>query len=143
TADINRSGLTELNQFASPDGMSFDSRGILWIQTDNGESTLTSYTNDQMLAVLPTNLVDSNGDQVPVNAQNQADLRRFFVGPNGCEVTGIAFTPDNKTMFINIQHPGNWPYSDDATEATPSATTVRPRAATVVIQRDDGGEIGV
>ncbi|WP_275545957.1 MULTISPECIES: PhoX family protein [unclassified Pseudomonas] len=143
TADINRSGLTELNQFASPDGMSFDSRGILWIQTDNGESTLTSYTNDQMLAVIPTNLVDSNGDQVPVNAQNQADLRRFFVGPNGCEVTGIAFTPDNKTMFINIQHPGNWPYSDDATEATPSATTVRPRAATVVIQRDDGGEIGV
>ena len=141
--DVNRSGLTELNQFASPDGMSFDSRGILWIQTDNGESTVTSYTNDQMLAVIPTDLVDSSGQQIPVNAQNQVDLRRFFVGPNGSEVTGIAFTPDNKTMFVNIQHPGNWPYTDVATDETPAGTTVRPRASTVVIQRDDGGEIGV
>ncbi len=141
--DVNRSGLTELNQFASPDGMSFDSRGILWIQTDNGESSVTSYTNDQMLAVIPTDLVDSSGQQIPVNAQNQVDLRRFFVGPNGSEVTGIAFTPDNKTMFVNIQHPGNWPYTDVATDETPAGTTVRPRASTVVIQRDDGGEIGV
>ena len=104
---------------------------------------MTSYTNDQMLAVIPSNLVDANGRQVPVNAQNQVDLRRFFVGPNGCEVTGIAFTPDNKSIFINIQHPGNWPYSDVATEETPAGTTVRPRASTVVIQRNDGGEIGV
>jgi secreted PhoX family phosphatase len=37
--DINRSGLTEMNQFASPDGMSFDSRGVLWFETDNGEQT--------------------------------------------------------------------------------------------------------
>lgn len=143
TPDINRSGLTELNQFASPDGMSFDSRGILWIQTDNGESSVTSYTNDQMLAVIPTNLVDTSGKQVPVNAQNQVDLRRFFVGPNGSEVTGIAFTPDNKTIFVNIQHPGNWPSTDVATDVTPAGTTVRPRASTVVIQRNDGGEIGV
>ena len=61
TADINRSGLTELNQFASPDGMSFDSRGILWFETDNGETTLTDYTNDQLLAVIPTDLVDASG----------------------------------------------------------------------------------
>lgn len=141
TADLNRSGLTELNQFASPDGMSFDSRGVLWIQTDNGESTLTSYTNDQMLAVIPTNLVDAAGKEVPVNAQNQVDLRRFFVGPNGSEVTGIAFTPDNKTMFINIQHPGNWPSTDVATTVT--VGKVRPRASTVVIQRADGGELAV
>ncbi|MDF0730435.1 PhoX family phosphatase [Pseudomonas entomophila] len=140
--DINRSGLTELNQFASPDGMSFDSRGVLWFETDNGEATLTSYTNDQLLAVIPTDLKDATGKQTPVNAQNQADLRRFFVGPNGCEVTGITFTPDNKTLFINIQHPGNWPYTEKATDATPAGATVRPRASTVVIQRTDGGEIG-
>ncbi|CAK9891004.1 MULTISPECIES: PhoX family protein [Pseudomonas] len=143
TADINRSGLTELNQFASPDGMSFDSRGILWFQTDNGEKTLTDYTNDQMLAVIPTDLVDAAGKQVPVNAKNQVDLRRFFVGPNGCEVTGIAFTPDNKSIFVNIQHPDNWPSTDVATAVTPAGTKVRPRASTVVIQRADGGEIGV
>ncbi|GFM70099.1 dTDP-D-glucose 4,6-dehydratase [Pseudomonas cichorii] len=141
TADINRSGLTELNQFASPDGMSFDSRGVLWIQTDNGESTITSYTNDQMLAVIPTNMVDAQGKQIPVNAQNQGDLRRFFVGPNGSEVTGLAFTPDNKTLFLNIQHPDNWPSTDVATDVT--VGTVRPRASTVVIQRADGGDLAV
>ena len=140
---LNRSGLTDLNQFASPDGMAFDSRGVLWIQTDNGEKTLTDYTNDQMLAVIPANLVDPQGREVPVNVQNQGELRRFFVGPNGCEVTGLAFTPDNRTMFVNIQHPGNWPYSDDATQVTPAGSKVRPRAATVVIQRIDGGELAV
>ncbi|WP_060479338.1 PhoX family protein [Pseudomonas monteilii] len=142
TADINRSGLSELNQFASPDGMSFDSRGVLWFETDNSEHTLTDYTNDQLLAVIPTGLIDANGKQIPIDAQNQSALRRFFVGPNGCEVTGITFTPDNKTLFINIQHPENWPYSDMATDAAPSGTKVRPRASTVVIQRDDGGQIG-
>ncbi|WP_409525205.1 hypothetical protein, partial [Pseudomonas sp.] len=40
------------------------------------------------------------------------------------------------------QHPGNWPCSADATEPTPAATTLRPRASTVVIQRNDGGPIG-
>lgn len=140
---LNRSGLTDLNQFASPDGLVFDSRGVLWIQTDNGEKTLTDYTNDQMLAVIPANLVDPQGREVPVNVQNQGELRRFFVGPNGCEVTGLAFTPDNRTMFVNIQHPGNWPYSDDATQVTPAGSKVRPRAATVVIQRIDGGELAV
>ncbi len=141
--DINRSGLTELNQFASPDGMSFDSRGVLWFETDNSESSVTRYTNDQLLAVIPTDLVDANGRQVPIDARNQADLRRFFVGPNGCEVTGITFTPDNKTLFVNIQHPANWPHSDIATEATPTGSRVRPRSSTVVIQRKDGGEIGI
>ena len=141
--DINRSGLTDLNQFASPDGMGFDSRGILWIQTDNGGNAVASQTNDQMLAVIPSNLVDSSGNQLTITADNQSELRRFFVGPNGCEVTGLGFTPDNTSMFINIQHPGNWPFSDDATEATPSGTTVRPRAATVVIRKVDGGPVGV
>ncbi|MFR0714392.1 PhoX family phosphatase [Pseudomonas putida] len=141
-ANINRSGLSELNQFASPDGMSFDSRGVLWFETDNSEKSVADYTNDQLLAVVPSQLVDANGRQVPVNRQNQVDLRRFFVGPNGCEMTGITFTPDNKTLFINVQHPANWPYTDNATDATPAGTKVRPRAATVVIQRNDGGEIG-
>lgn len=141
--DTNRSSLTELNQFASPDGLSFDGRGILWIQTDNGADEVTSYTNDQMLCVVPSKLTDENGDQVAIGADNQADLRRFFVGPNGCEVTGFAISPDYKSVFVNIQHPGNWPYSDDAAEATPDGVTVRPRASTVVIRREDGGEIAV
>ena len=66
-----------------------------------------------------------------------------IVGPNGCEVTGFTISPDYKSLFVNIQHPGNWPYSDNAAEETPAGMTLRPRAATVVIRREDGGEIGV
>ncbi|MAM86492.1 MAG: dTDP-glucose 4,6-dehydratase [unclassified Hahellaceae] len=142
-ADTNRSGLTTANQFASPDGLIFDGRGIMWIQTDNGAEAVTEQTNDQMLAVVPSRLRDSNNDQRVVDASNQDELRRFFVGPNGCEVTGLAFTPDHTTFFVNIQHPGNWPFSDNAAEAAPEGVTVRPRASTVVVRRNDGGPIGV
>ena len=140
-AETNRSGLTGFNQFASPDGLVFDPRGILWIQTDNGASEITSYTNDQMLAVVPSALVDENGNSEVINASNQTQLKRFFVGPNGCEVTGFTMSPDLKSMFINIQHPANWPSSQDATLVTTGK--VRPRAATVVIRKNDGGEIAV
>jgi len=66
-----------------------------------------------------------------------------FVGPNEAEITGFAFTPDHRTIFINIQHPANWPAyaSRDATAAP--IHTVRPRSATVVIQKCDGGQIGI
>lgn len=75
-------------------------------------------------------------------------LRRFLTGPKECEITGIAMTPDYKAIFINVQHPGedskdyatpssNWP----ATQTNPSNKTARPRSATVVITRKDGGVI--
>ncbi|MCG3864624.1 MULTISPECIES: PhoX family phosphatase [unclassified Photobacterium] len=141
--ETNRSGLTDLNQFASPDGLAFDTRGIMWIQTDNGADEVEEYTNDQMLAVVPSQLLDGEDKQTVISSSNQAELKRFFVGPNGCEVTGFTISPDYKSLFVNIQHPDNWPYSDNAAEAAPSGTEVRPRSSTVVIRRDDGGEIGV
>ncbi|WP_136247842.1 PhoX family protein [Halomonas borealis] len=140
----NVSGLTELNQFASPDGLHYDDRGdgqgILWIETDNGYAKVAEETNDQVLAVVPQNVGRAEGDASVIGGGDQAQLRRFAVGPNGCEVTGICFTPDKTAMFINIQHPGNWPFGDDATSETQGR--VRPRASTVVIQRQDGGTIG-
>ncbi len=141
-SETNLSGLTDLNQFASPDGLVFDSRGILWIQTDNGASEVKDGTNDQMLAVIPSQLTNNQNQQMPLRASNQAELKRFFVGPNRCEVTGLAFTDNNTAFFANIQHPGNWPFSNDATQITPEGVTLRPRAATVVIEKIDGGAIG-
>jgi secreted PhoX family phosphatase len=141
--EVNRSGLDDLNQFASPDGLTFDQRGILWIQTDNGSPELSEYTNDQMLAVVPSQLTAEDGQLEPLNAANQVALKRFFVGPNDSEVTGLSFTPAHTEMFVNIQHPGNWPYSRDASEVTPVGIELRPRAATVVIRKIAGGEIGI
>ncbi|MEZ9234780.1 PhoX family phosphatase [Shewanella sp. 10N.286.52.A9] len=141
--ETNISGLNDLNQFASPDGLAFDQRGIMWVQTDNGADEVEEYTNDQMLAIVPSTLVDEDDNQQVVSADNQSELKRFFVGPNGCEVTGFAITSDYSTVFANIQHPSNWPYSSNAAEETPAGMTLRPRDATVVIRKNDGGEVGV
>jgi secreted PhoX family phosphatase len=134
--------LAEEDIFGSPDGLWFDPDGRLWIQTDisNSSQNLASrgydrIGNNQMLAADP----------------RTGDIRRFLVGPRGCEVTGVITTPDRRTMFVNIQHPGetttawgaptpenpravsNWPDFDPAG---------RPRSATIVIRKHDGGIIG-
>lgn len=126
------------DDFGSPDGLRFDHQGVLWIQTDVSSSTLNKKAyekmgNNQMLAVIP----------------ESGEFKRFLTAPNHSEVTGIAFTPDNKTMFINIQHPGEpdsgvtEPNHVTAISTWPDLTgKIRPRSATVVIQKDDGGVIG-
>ncbi|MEQ1310258.1 PhoX family phosphatase [Acinetobacter sp. XH1639] len=152
-ANINLSGLTDNNDLSSPDGMWFDPRGVLWIQTDDG--AYTDVTNCMMLAALPGQIGDgakattSNGTETLVGKKvTDETLRRFLVGPKECEITGIAMTPDYKAIFINVQHPGedskdyatpnsNWP----ATQTDSSNKTARPRSATVVITRKDGGVI--
>lgn len=152
-SNINLSGLTDNNDLSSPDGMWFDPRGVLWIQTDDG--AYTDVTNCMMLAALPGQIGDgtkattSNGTETLVGKKVTDDtLRRFLTGPKECEITGIAMTPDYKAIFINVQHPGedsadyatpnsHWP----ATQTNPSNTTARPRSATVVITRKDGGVI--
>lgn len=35
----------------------------------------------------------------------KSGIKRLAVGPDGCELTGLAFTPDNQTLFLTIQHP--------------------------------------
>jgi uncharacterized protein len=74
-------------------------------------------------------------------------LRRFLVGPKECEITGIAETPDGRTLFVNIQHPGESTTPDFATgpfgSHWPDGGLSRPRTATIAITNDDGGKIGV
>jgi len=162
-APENLSELDRTNAFASPDGLWFDDRvdrGVLWIQTD--DSSLREFTNNQLLAAVPGQVGDGarttvGGQETIVGAPlGQDRLRRFLVGPEGCEITGIDMTPDGRTMFINVQHPGgeipfglgsplfnNWPAdSRDATADPPPVDGVaRPRPATIAITRDDGEPI--
>lgn len=151
-ATHNLSGLTKDNDFSSPDGIGFDPRGMLWIQTDDGAYTGT--TNCMLLAALPGKVGDGAKVKVgeidtPMGAKPTAkNLVRFFVGPVGCEITGLSWTDDMKSMFIAVQHPGGedlqsrdqvkgfWP----ATQSDPVAKTM-PRSALVVITRKDGGVI--
>ncbi len=112
------------NMFNSPDGLKFDAAGVLWIQTDgnySNEEDFAGHGNNQMLA----------GDPVT------GEIRRFLVGPNECEITGICWTPDRRTMLVGIQHPGergnsHWPGGGDSV----------PRSALIAISREDGGLVG-
>jgi secreted PhoX family phosphatase len=124
--------------FGCPDGLAFDPRGLLWIQTDvhaaqMHQGEFERIGNNQMLACdLAT-----------------GEVRRFLTGPVNCEITGCTFTPDARTMFINVQHPGETP-SDRSDPADPTRYSTwpdgpgaaRPRSATVVIRKADGGPIG-
>jgi hypothetical protein len=79
-------------------------------------------------------------------------VRRFLTGPRGCEITGVITTPNGRTMFVNVQHPGESTTFWNAQFGSPSnanPTTVsnwpfggRPRPTTVVIRKNDGGVIG-
>lgn len=151
-ADVNLSGLTAVNDFSSPDGLAFDQRGLLWIQTDDGN--YTDVTNCMLLAAVPGKVGDgavttaAGGTQTRRGALATGDnLRRFLVGPVDCEITGLAHTPDHQTLFVNVQHPGEngsiasptsaWPASQNG-----SGAGSRPRSATLVITRKAGGQIG-
>jgi secreted PhoX family phosphatase len=79
-------------------------------------------------------------------------LKRFLVGPVACEITGIAETPDGKALFVNIQHPGETTSAANIADPTkytsqwPSnagyGAGKRPRSATIVITKNDGGRVG-
>jgi len=165
-ADVNLSGLTDENDFSSPDGLWFSESvpGLLWIQTDDG--FYTDATNCMMLAALPGSVGDGGtkmvtNKSVPTNAgggdqtlmthvgqsASPTVLRRFLVGPRDCEITGITESPDGKVIFVNIQHPGESSASvTDPTQFTshwPDGGNARPRSATVVVTRNDGGKIAI
>ena len=84
------------NMFNSPDGLAFDSRGGLWIQTDG------SFSNEGDFA-------GQGNNQMLLGNTETGEISRFLVGPNACEVTGITWSADRKTMFVGIQHPGGKP----------------------------------
>jgi hypothetical protein len=112
------------NMFNSPDGIAFDSTGLLWIQTDGNYSDAKDFAgqgNNQML----------------VGDPETGEIRRFLVGPKECEVTGITWSPDRKTLFVGIQHPG-----EEGNSHFPGGGDTAPRSAVVAITRDDGGLIG-
>lgn len=163
---VNISNLTADQDFSSPDGLVFSPvTGICWIQTDDG--AYTDVSNCMMLAGLPGQVGDggaktlsytkADGTKAEVTTQvgkaaTPDTLKRFLVGPSACEITGLAETPDGKAIFVNIQHPGETTKQADIADPTkytsrwPSnagyGSGVRPRSATIVITKNDGGRIG-
>jgi uncharacterized protein len=124
-------GATSENGWLScPDNCTFDSKGRIWIATDGAQSA--AKVADAIYAA------DTTGP-------GRALTRQFFRGPTGAEICTPAFTPDDQTMFLTVQHPGE---DKDSTFETPSTRWpdfkdgVPPRPSIVVVTRKGGGAIG-
>ncbi len=123
-------GLTERGWVSCPDNLRFDPSGRLWVCTDGMERD--GLTCDGIFLC-------------PVAGEGRAVPRRFLRVPTGAECTGPSFTPDGRTLFVSIQHPGA---HYDATLAKPRSRWPHqkegrpPQPAVVAIRALDGGIIG-
>lgn len=64
-----------------------------------------------------------------VGDPDSGEIRRFMVGPKSCELTGNTFTPDYKTLFVNVQHPGeegDSAFPDNSPRPRSSVTAIHP-----------------
>lgn len=132
SADADGEALGPEAIFSSPDGLWMDAHRRLWIQTDfSTGGSHAAFGNNQMLAADP----------------DTGEVRRFLTGPVGQEITGVVATPDQRTLFINVQHPGADTSAEDFAAGRysshwPDGGSAIPRSATVAIRRKDGGIVG-
>ncbi len=120
--------------FTDPDNLGCDPRGRLWVCTDGPPD---AGFNDALYAV------DTDGP-------GRALPKLFYIPPVGAECCSPWFTPDGRTLFLAVQHPGEVKLdgSDaasiaDMDTAWPDhASGVPARPAVIVLSRVDGAEVG-
>jgi uncharacterized protein len=139
--------------FSSPDNLVFDKAGNLWVVTDISSSRLNRTSPPNEYTYHRNNAMF----MVPTSGPNRGIGFRFANGPVECEITGPYFTPDEETLFVNVQHPGEttgltatapgvfgqettytswWPEGNKTAGDLPST----PKPSTVVITRGDPNE---
>jgi len=108
--------------FSAPDNLTFDSNGNLWTVTDISSSSMnkglfTTFGNNGMFVI-------------PTTGPNMGAAMQFASAPLDAEMTGPWFTPDESTLFLAVQHPGE--NTTDASKPTsmwphrPGDTMPRP-----------------
>ncbi|MFD2183115.1 PhoX family protein [Rhodoplanes azumiensis] len=124
--------------FGMPDNCAVDHIGRLWIATDGNSARRTGRTDGVW------------GLETEGPLRGAAKL--FYRCPVGAEMCGPVFGPDDETLFVAVQHPGE---SDESDPNAPPATfeapatrwpdfspTMPPRPSVVAITRRGGGKIG-
>lgn len=116
----------QVSPIANPDNVAFDTLGNLWIATD-GQGNSLEY-NDGFFGV-------------PVDGPERGHLKQFFSSVVGSEVCGPEFTPDNTTLFLAIQHPGEGGTYDTPTTSWPEESGP-PRPSVIAVWSEEGAAIG-
>ncbi|WP_026596945.1 PhoX family phosphatase [Methylobacterium sp. 77] len=132
------SATTKDGWFGMPDNCSIDGQGRLWVATD-GNSPSKTGRNDGIWAI-------------ETQGPGRGTAKHFFRVPNGAEMCGPYFSPDDTTFFVAVQHPGEADEEDPkALPATFEAPSTRwpdfdesmpPRPAIVAITKRGGGRVG-
>lgn len=128
--------------FACPDNAAFDSQGRFWVGTDQGEAwARASGTADGIWAV-------------ETEGSGRGRSKMFYRNPVGAEICGPFFSPDDRALFISVQHPAadggetftrsgkGSTFEDPATRWPDFRDDMPPRPSVIVITRKDGGILG-
>ena len=107
---------SKVSPISSPDNIAFDNRGNLWIATDGQPGTLQKH--DGIYAV-------------PVAGPDRGYLRQFLSAVIASETTGLLLTPNNETLFVSIQHPGEDSSFENPSSIWPDGSTPRPSVIAV------------
>lgn len=121
---------SENGWLSCPDNCAFDSKGRIWIATD-GAPTAAGIADGIWAA--------------DVTGYGRGLTRLFFQAPTGAEVCGPTLTPDDQTLFLAIQHPGEDPgstFEKPSTRWPDFKPEMPPRPSVVVITKKGGGIIG-
>jgi secreted PhoX family phosphatase len=111
-----------VSPIACPDNVGFDPSGRLWIVTDSDGDLVA---NDGCFVV-------------PTTGPDRGRLIQVVSAPIGAEVCGCEFTPDGKTLFLAIQHPGSGGTVDSPISHWPDGGTLPARSAVIAVSREDG-----
>jgi hypothetical protein len=115
-----------LSAFANPDNLGFDPDGNLWIVTDGAQPG--DYNNGCFVC--------------PTRGADRGAVRQFMSGPIGAEVCGCELTPDGRSLFLTLQHPGSGGTVEEPRSHWPDGGERAPRASLIAIRAIDGRKVG-
>jgi len=108
----------EANGFSCPDNLAFDHSGNLWFTSDMSGNAMNK-DGKPYLAFKNNSLF-----VIPRFGDDAGKVLRVASAPRDAELTGPWFSPDGKTLFLSVQHPGEqtkdinnptskWPFDKD------------------------------
>ncbi len=121
--------------FASPDNAAIDPSGRLWVATDQGSKVNLSGTSDGLWALETEGVERGTG-------------KMFYRVPKGAELCGPCFSEDGESLFLAIQHPGDYDRTDDekamggAIDWPEFTMGQPPKPSIVVVTKKAGGRVG-